>query len=54
MSVRDAGLIAIGAVLGVTIVGGWLTWAAEDIERVDRIARALALKYRGPRVQGEG
>lgn len=54
MSARDVGLIAIGFTLGVMLTGAWLAYAVSDVRHSDEVARAIALRYHGPRVQGEG
>jgi hypothetical protein len=54
VTVREVGLVAIGFALGVSLTGAWLAYAVSDLKRTDSITRAIALRYHGPRVQGEG
>jgi len=54
VTVREGGLVAIGFVVGVALTGAWLAYVVSDLKRTDDVARAIALRYHGPRVRGEG
>ena len=53
MSLRDAGLIAIGFLAGMVVTSSSLVMMARDVEETDKVMRALRLRFNG-RVQGQG
>ena len=53
MTLRDAGLIALGFVAGVLVASAAMASLAHDVEGTDRMIRALRLKY-GSHLQGLG
>ena len=53
MTVRDAGMIALGFLAGMLVTSGSMVMMARDVERTDKLMRGLALRFNG-RIKGQG
>jgi hypothetical protein len=53
MTVRDAGLIALGFLAGFLVACGSMAAVAQNIEENDKLMRALSLKFNA-KIKGQG